>query len=269
MKTIKFLSMMLVLMMMPLVSSCGGDDDSSGADGGGGTPPTGKRIVKIKYNSPARNFTYEFTYDGQGRVYSIEDDKDKKGNRYRYTITYSDNKIVVNSYYYYSNSLHHDGDFEYTLENGLIVNREGSHSWDNANYSYENGHLTTIFDDDSPGRIIRKISWSGDNIMSVTEHGITSKFEYKFEYSNILAPNYHLIDFGIFGEEVESILNVLESIALAPYFGKTSKNLPSKNVSGNYVLYYDWTMRDGLPIQCTGTKDGKSTPLTICTYEWQ
>ena len=263
MKTIKFLSMMLVLMMMPLVSSCGGDDDNSGADGGGGTPPTGKRIVKIKINSAAYNFTYEFTYDGQGRVYSMEDDKDKKGNRYRYTLTYSDNKIVVNKYLYYSNSLHHDGDFEYTLENELIVNREDSHySSYNANYSYENGHLTTIFDYDS-----RKISWSGDNIMSVTEHGTTSKFE----YSNILAPNYHLIHLVISGG-TDMFLNVLESIALAPYFGKTSKNLPSKRiddyVSGNEV-FYDWTMRDGLPIQCTVTKDGKSTPLTIYTYEWQ
>ena len=79
-----------------------------------------------------------------------------------------------------------------------------------------------------------------------------------YEYTNYIAPS--------------ACINFLEiEDFLAGFYGKSSRNLPSRIIDGtSEELIYDWTMSDGLPVRLILTEmDSKGEDVDIITFEWQ
>ena len=102
---------------------------------------------------------------------------------------------------------------KYTLENGLIVSEEVNGTIKNK-YTYENSYLATrnsTYDG-------YKYIWNNGNLTSIKwqpDENTTSKGGKNYEYTSYAAPQGFVID--IYVEE-----------DLGKFFGKSSRNLPSK-----------------------------------------
>ena len=261
MKKIKYLSILLLsVFALPFMVSCGGSDDDDSVPGGssesGGITPD-KLLVKETIQRENKSTTYEYSYDSQGRV--IRKDIKENGNSGGYYVyTYIDNLIVQKHYFAVSESM----ETKYTLENGLIVSEEVNGTIKNR-YTYENSYLATRTRDEYDGY---KYIWNNGNLTSIKrlpDENTTSKRGKNYEYTSYAAPQGFVID--IYVEE-----------DLGKFFGKSSKNLPSKFTEVNNdgeiseQITYDWTLKDGLPVKLVVMeKDGGGIYTTIHTYEWQ
>jgi hypothetical protein len=240
MKKLKFWSMIvLAVMVIPTMVACGGDDD-----GGGVTPPTGKRLVKMTEVGEKNTYVFEYSYDSQGRVVRIDRKKNDVSDQST-TYAYTDNKIVKKTTYA-------AGDMrqtEYMLENGFIVSEKHQQESDNVQYTYANNRIATRTNSNNT----YNYTWSGGNLMSIEHSGKTETYE----YTSIIAP--------------QCPFNFMElDDPLAPYFGLTTKNLPSKVVYKNDEILYDWTMEGGLPVKMVMTEtDSRDTDISIITFEWK
>lgn len=240
MKTIKLLGYAFFTMLLSVsFSACGGDDDSGS---GGGTPSTNKRLVKITEKGESNTYTYEYTYDGQGRVIRKEVKKNGSDNGY-YTFSYTDKKIVKK---HFSATGTKSSEYEYKLENGLIV--ECTNSDGTERNTYENGRLVTK----TTNKYTYKYTWSNGNLMTIEREGKIKRYE----YTNQLAPQ------GVILWDDEE---------LAAYYGIIPKNLPSKFIDGDSEeLLFEWTFGNGLPVQMIMTESSSKGVYTdIFTYEWQ
>ena len=261
MKKIKYLSILLLsVFALPIMVSCGGSDDDDNGGGGNSGPTSDKLLVKETIQRENKSTTYEYSYDSQGRV--IRKDIKENGNSGGYYVyTYIDNLIVQKHYFAVSESM----ETKYTLENGLIVSEEVNGTIKNR-YTYENSYLVTRNNTGGGYKYI----WNNGNLTSIKwqsewqpDENATSKGGKNYEYTSYAAPQGFVID--IYVEE-----------DLGKFFGKSSKNLPSKFTEVNNdgeiseQITYDWTLKDGLPVKLVVMeKDGGGIYTTIHTYEWQ
>lgn len=258
MKTLRFIGVALFTVLMSVsFSACGGSDDDDNGGGGNSGPTSDKLLVKETIQRENENITYEYSYDSQGRV--IRKEKTENGNSGGYYVyTYIDNLIVQKYFFAHGESM----ETKYTLENGLIVSEEVNGTIKNR-YTYENSYLATrtngMYEDYG-----KKYIWNNGNLTSIKllTDDATSKGGKNYEYTSYAAPQGFVIDY------VEE--------DLGKFFGKSSKNLPSKfiEVSDDGEIYeqitYDWTLKDGLPIKLVVMeKDGGGIYTTTHTYEWQ
>lgn len=264
MKTLRFIGVALLTVLMSVsFSACGGSDDDDSVPGGssesGGITPD-KLLVKETIQRENENIIYEYSYDSQGRV--IRKDRKENGNSDDYYVyTYIDNLIVQKHFYAYGGG---SMETKYTLENGLIVSEEVNGTIKNQ-YTYENSYLATR--NQTVGRY--KYIWNNGNLTSIKwqsewqpDENATSKGGKNYEYTSYAAPQGFVIDY------VEE--------DLGKFFGKSSKNLPSKFTEVNNdgeiseQSTYDWTLKDGLPVKLVVMeKDGGGIYTTTHTYEWQ
>ena len=264
MKTLRFIGVALLTVLMSVsFSACGGSDDDDSVPGGssesGGITPD-KLLVKETIQRENENITYEYSYDSQGRI--IRKDKKENGNSGGYYVyTYIDNLIVQKHFYAYGGE---SMETKYTLENGLIVSEEVNGTIKNK-YTYENSYLATR--NQTVGRY--KYIWNNGNLTSIKwqsewqpDENATSKGGKNYEYTSYAAPQGFVFDY------VEE--------DLGKFFGKSSKNLPSKFTEVNNdgeiseQITYDWTLKEGLPIKLVVMeKDGGGIYTTTHTYEWQ
>ena len=252
MKTMKFVRFALMVVLACVgFTACGGDD----GDSGGGSVPSGKQLVKmIEESSSTTNvYVYEFTYDSQGRLAKVNRTKNGQFNR-------------SDTYDYSSNSINRirttegggTSRIQYTLENGCIVKETHDNSSE-IQYTYNNGYLTTKtrtpYGSTSPTSIYT-YSWSNGNLVSET-HDVDIE---TCEYTNYIAPAMCVN----FWDTIE--------VDLMGYYGKTSRNLPSKFIDhGAEELTYDWTMSGGLPVKLIITEwiNAKTDDVSIITFEWK
>lgn len=247
MKAMKFMGFALMAVLASVgFTACGSDD----GDGGGN--PSGKRLVKMTVEYSSKNQVYDFTYDSQGRVVKVN--LTRNGESYgNYTYAYSSNTITETHNYSSGSSSR----TQYTLEDGRIVKKVYGSGTDTYLYTYNNGYLATrsytYSGSTSPSRVYT-YSWSNGNMVSESRESKTITFE----YTNHIAPSVP-IDFL----EMDDFL--------AGFYGKTSRNLPSKLIdNGSEELTYDWTMSGGLPVKMILTeKDSKGDDVEIVTFEWQ
>lgn len=255
MKTLRFIGVALFTVLMSVsFSACGGSDDDDSVPGGssesGGITPD-KLLVKETIQRENENITYEYSYDSQGRI--IRKDIKENGNSGGYYVyTYIDNLIVQKYFFAHGGSM----ETKYTLENGLIVSEEVNGTIKNK-YTYENSYLATK-------NSTYEYIWNNGNLTSIKwqpdENTTRGK---KYEYTSYAAPQGFVID--IYVEE-----------DLGKFFGKSSRNLPSKFTEVNNdgeiseQITYDWTLKEGLPIKLVVMeKDGGGIYTTTHTYEWQ
>ena len=271
MKTLRLLGVALFTVLLSVSFTACGDDE--GNDGSGDKPSINKRLVKVTTQEANSTFSDEFTYDSNGRVVKVVNKKN--GNNSGHIIyTYTDNLIVKKQYYTGSSSV---SETQYELENGLIAKKSyGKY----INYTYNNGYLATLTR--SKGGVTRNFTWKDGNLQSLKS--VDSESEESYEYTSYATPkDFIYLDFidDVDGE-------------LAPFYGKSSKNLPSKRIEVNVndvaagvvpgsnvspgpneeivteVFSYDWTMKDGLPVKLIVTEEKRSGSSTmIVDFEWE
>lgn len=247
MKTMKFLGFALMAVLASVgFTACGSDD----GDGGGN--PSGKRLVKMTEESSSKTYVYEFTYDSQGRVVKVNLTKNGESNG-SYTYAYSTNSITETHNYSSGSSRK----TQYTLEDGRIVKKVYASGSDAYIYTYNDGYLATrsyTYSGSTSPSSVYTYSWSNGNMVSESRESKTKTYE----YTNHIAPSAP-IDFW----EIDDFL--------AGFYGKTSRNLPSRLIdNGSEELTYDWTMSGGLPVKLILTeKDSKGDDVNIITFEWK
>ena len=243
MKTLRFFGTALfaVLMSVGFTACSSSDDDDNGVT------TSDKRLVRMTEQGESKTYTYEFTYDSQGRVVRKEVKRDGTLNYY-YVYAYFDD-LIVQKYYYNGYS----EEYSHTLENGLIVSEEDK-GWP-IQYTYENGRLATMKNYNG----VYSYIWENGNVTRIDLNGEYAK---KYEYTNYIAPK----GFFTYGEEED----------LGLFYGKSAKNLPSKFVDGEdeigkgEIITYDWTMKDGLPVKLIEMEnDGGGASTYIITFEWE
>jgi hypothetical protein len=98
--------------------------------------------------------------------------------------------------------------------------------------------------------------WENGNIIRIDLNGEIYR---KYEYTNYTAPQGFITQFG-----VEKDLGL--------FYGKSSKNLPSKctfyDEEEGREDTYDWALKDGFPVNLI-TRESGSTYLAITTFEWE
>ncbi len=243
MKTLRFFGMALLTVLMSVSFSACGDDDSSDGD----SPSNNKHLVKVTKEAGNNTSCYEYTYDSNGRVVKVVN-KLNGNNSYHITYTYTDN-LIVQKRYYGNSSVEHS----HTLENGLIVSGEND-KYRQYQYTYENGHLTSA----KEGNNVYSYIWENDNIIRIDYNGEVYK---KYEYTNYAAPQGFITPSGVEDD-------------LGLFYGKSSKNLPSKYTSYDEhegrESTYDWALKDGLPVHLIEMeKDGGGTYTIITTFDWE
>ena len=265
MKTFRFIGVALLTVLVSVsFFACGDDED----DGGNGDKPspTNKRLVKITTEEGNTTFCNEYTYDSKGRVVKVVNKKN--GNNTGHTIyTYTDN-LIVKKQYYTSGSVVNETQYE--LENGLIVKKSyGKY----IHYTYNNGYLATLTR--SKGGVLYNCTWRDENLQSLKS--VDDEGGDSYEYTSYATPK----DF-IYQDHIDDV-----DSELAPFYGKSSKNLPSKRIKVRVndiasvsspdatetvteVFSYDWTMKDGLPVKLIVTEEDQSSPSTMMVdFEWE
>ena len=266
MKTLRLFGIALLTVLMNVsFSACGGSDEEDDNGGGGNTPLVSKRLVKVTKEEGNNTFCYEYTYDSNGRIVKVVNKKNGT-NSGHIIYTYTDNLIVKKQYYTGSSSV---SETQYELENGLIAKKSyGKY----INYTYNNSYLATLTR--SKGGLYN-FTWKDGNILN--KKSADSEEEDSYEYTSYSTPqNFIYLDFidDVDGE-------------LAPFYGKSSKNLPSKRIEVGFndvsspgnpnatekvteVSSYDWTMKDGLPVKLIVTEEKRSGSSTmIVDFEWE
>ncbi len=251
MKTMKFVGFALIAVLASVgFTACGGDDGDSG-----GGAPSGKQLVKMTEELRSNTYVYEFTYDSQGRVVKANVTRNGLFDR-----SYS--------YEYYSNSITRTrtsasggtSKIQYTLENGCIVKEIHGNSSEIVQYTYNDGYMATktitSYGSTSPAYTYT-YSWSNGNLVSESRsHNGHTDLE-TCEYTNYIAPAMCVN----FWDTIE--------VDLIGYYGKTSRNLPSKFIDhGAEELTYEWTMSGGLPVKLIIT-ESNDDDISIITFEWK
>jgi len=248
MKTLRLFGISLLTVLMSVsFSACGGSDEEDDNGGGGNTPSVSKRLVKVTEEFSNNTFSDEYTYDSQGRIIKKESNS---GTKTIYYYTYTDN-LIVQKKKYANFSVEH----LHTLENGLIVSGEND-KYRKYQCTYENGRLTSMKEPMKERDYVYSYIWENGNIIRIDRNG---EIYIKYEYTNYTAPQGFITPFG-----------VEEDLGL--FYGKSSKNLPSKCTSYDeeegWEDTYDWTLKDGFPVNLIKRKSG-STYLAITTFEWE
>lgn len=248
MKTLRLFGISLLTVLMSVsFSACGGSDEEDDNGGGGNTPSVSKRLVKVTEEFSNNTFSDEYTYDSQGRI--IKKERNSGTKTIYYVYTYTDNLIVQKLKLGNSSEerLH-------TLENGLIVSGEN----DKRKYqcTYEKGRLTSMKEPMIKRDYVYSYIWENGNIIRIDLNG---EIYIKYEYTNYTAPQGFITPFG-----------VEEDLGL--FYGKSSKNLPSKctfyDEQEGREDTYDWTLKDGFPVNLI-TRESGSKYLAITTFEWE
>ncbi len=254
-KFISILSLTIgMLVSVTAFMACGGDDDENII-----SSPDSQEAVKSKHitrvDYQGWDMEYVINYDSKGRVssYFVRDGKDPD----KVNISYDENTIV-------------HGNKTYYLLNGLIT------SSDDYSFSY-----------DSSNHLIKKIgigigsrsisyTWVDNNLASFVITSNSSTQTVKLEYSDIKVPVNYIPFLFYVGHKLLKRNDPF--LSYYGYFGENSQNLAKKMVEtqGNTSATeeYDYTMKDGLPIEIavkttTISSNGKeSTSNDRIIIEW-
>lgn len=245
---------MAMITSIATIVSCGDDNEKTGGGDNGTT--TSKHIVKMveewysSYENRKGEETHLFFYDSQGRIVEVDN-----GNR-RIHYTYSDNTI---------RSMSTNENHTYTLSNGLIIRDDYSSYGDHGtiNYTYDkDGYLINSSESVTEHGSIyaRKVEWKNGNITKIYYDGVEHN---NFEYTNLPWPkNYFFYLKGLVVDQNLLPLGV---------WGKTPKNLPSKNIYEDRIITYDYTIENGTITKIITTLQTpyEFTTETYYPIEWE
>ena len=233
MKTIRLFGIALLTVLLSVsFSSCSkSDGDDNGHEGN--TPSTAKRIKKCVENKKDNTYTYEYAYDGQGRLIQMKYSRTGKygDKKSIHTFSYEGNTIV-------EKTTNGSEVITYTLKDELIVKIKDSDT--EKTITYNNGYMASWGDE--------RYTWANGNLIKVGNNYDSCTYE----YTNLPAPS-------------QSFRGLMSDwVMIAFYGGKTPKNLPQKSTTSpdGKVEVYEWVMKDGLPTQCTIGFD-------VYTFEWE
>lgn len=254
-KLISILSLIFgLLVSVTAFIACGGNDDENII-----SSPDSQEAVKSKHitrvDYQGWDMEYVINYDSKGRISSYfgKDGKDS----YKVNITYDENTIV-------------EGNSTFYLLNGLIT------SSDDYSFSY-----------DSSNHLIKKIgsrsisyTWKDNNLASFVLTTKSSTQTVKFEYSDIKVPVNYIPYLFYVGYKLLKRNDPF--LAYYGYFGKNSQNLAKKMIQtsdeqgtpSSVTEEYDYTMKDGLPIEIAVKKTtisssgNESTSNNRIIIEW-
>lgn len=202
---------------------------------------TDKHITRVEFlteRDGVERLSYEciISYDSEGRVSSFlwrASDSDY----YKYNYTYDESRIVEKS---------GSGTTTFSLVDGRITSGDGYifsyNSSDQLQAKYGSRKIT--------------YSWQGDNLVSYVQTRESSTRTVDFEYSDIRVPVNYIPHLFCWGYKFKFSENY-PFLSYYGYFGKITQNLAKKmiqtlNEQGTPSLVteeYDYTMKDGLPIE--------------------
>ena len=260
MKQFKFLAMAFFAMVMSIgFVACSSDDDDNN---GGGSITSGKKLVRISYDSGHE--TINFIYGEDGKLARAS--KNYNGNSKYIDLDWSGNTITLTS---------HESWHEYTetctitLDNGKISKTTDGNETYKAIYS--GNYLSQIISYN-----INKYTWENGNIVKLQVDNEGDIDNYTRTYYTDM-PNKHSV-FDVkalcFDEVISAEYSYLLIMAHPTLLGLSNKNL-LKSVTGNdgYTLYYTYELdNDGYPIKITETEkenqhDTGSTDVYTLTWE--
>ena len=274
-KFISFLNLSFgLLVSVTAFIACGGDDDENIISSPDSQEAVNsKHITRVDYQGKALECI--INYDTKGRVSSFVWKDGKDTNKYIYT--YDENSIVEEVGNHIS--------YTFSMLNGRITSAEdyaySSTSWgESENYveaeysfSYDSsGHLQT-----KKGSKGITYTWENNNLVSYIQTTGSSTKTVNFEYSDIRVSGNYIPYLFCLGRKFKFSENY-PFLSYYGFFGKQSQNLPKKMVEtqGNTSATeeYDYTMKDGLPIEIavkktTISSNGeKSTSNYRIIIEW-
>lgn len=260
MKQFKFLAMAFFAMVMSIgFVACSSDDDDNN---GGGSITSGKKLVRISYDSGHE--TINFIYGEDGKL--IRASKNYNGNSKYIDLDWSGNTITLTSH----ESWHENTETcTITLDNGKISKTTDGHETYKAIYS--GNYLSQIIGGD-----INKYTWENGNIVKYKSDSEGEIYNYTCTYYTDM-PNKHSVfdvDALYFDEVISAEYSYLLIMAHPTLLGLSNKNL-LKSVTGNdgYTLYYTYELdNDGYPIKITETEknnqhDTGRTDVYTLTWE--
>lgn len=260
MKQFKFLAMAFFAMVMSIgFVACSSDDDDNN---GGGSITSGKKLVRISYDSGHE--TINFIYGEDGKLARAS--KNYNGNSKYIDLDWSGNTITLTS---------HESWHEYTetctitLDNGKISKTTDGNETYKAIYS--GNYLSQIISYN-----INKYTWENGNIVKLQVDNEGDIDNYTCTYYTDM-PNMHSVfdlDVLRFDNAISAEYSYLLIMAHPTLLGLSNKNL-LKSVTGNdgYTLYYTYELdNDGYPIKITETEkknqhDTGSTDVYTLTWE--
>lgn len=263
MKQFKFLAMAFFAMVMSIgFVACSSDDDDNN---GGGSITSGKKLVRISYDSGHE--TINFIYGEDGKLARAS--KNYNGNSKYIDLDWSGNTITLTS---------HESWHEYTetctitLDNGKISKTTDGNETYKAIYS--GNYLSQII-----GCDINKYTWENGNIVKYKSDNNGDIYNYTCTYYTDMPNKHSAFDVKAlcFDEVISAEYSYLLIMAHPTLLGLSNKNL-LKSVTCNdgderYTLYYTYELdNDGYPIKITETEkknqhDTGSTDVYTLTWE--
>lgn len=256
--------------------ACGGDDDENII-----SSPDSQEAVKSKHitrvDYQGWDMEYVINYDSKGRVssYFVRDGKDSD----KVNISYDENTIVEEVGNHIS--------YTFSMLNGRITSAEDyAYSYSSWGESENYVEAEYSFSYDSSNHLIKKIgsrsisyTWQDNNLASFVITTESSTQTVKFEYSDIKVPVNYIPYLFYVGHKL--LKRNYPFLAYYGYFGKNSQNLAKKMTqtlgkqgTSSVTEEYDYTMKDGLPIEIavkttTISSNGKeSTSNDRIIIEW-
>lgn len=260
MKQFKFLAMAFFAMVMSIgFVACSSDDDDNN---GGGSITSGKKLVRISYDSGHE--TINFIYGEDGKLARAS--KNYNGNSKYIDLDWSGNTITLTS---------HESWHEYTetctitLDNGKISKTTDGNETYKAIYS--GNYLSKIIAGD-----INEYTWENGNIVKLQVDNEGDIDNYTCTYYTDMPNKHSVFDLDVlrFDNAISAEYSYLLIMAHPTLLGLSNKNL-LKSVTGNdgYTLYYTYELdNDGYPIKITETEkenqhDTGSTDVYTLTWE--
>ena len=260
MKQFKFLAMAFFAMVMSIgFVACSSDDDDNN---GGGSITSGKKLVRISYDSGHE--TINFIYGEDGKLARAS--KNYNGNSKYIDLDWSGNTITLTSH----ESWHENTETcTITLDNGKISKTTDGHETYKAIYS--GNYLSQIIGGD-----INKYTWENGNIVKYKSDNEGEIYNYTCTYYTDM-PNKHSVfdvDALCFDEVISAEYSYLLIMAHPTLLGLSNKNLlKSVTDSEGYTLSYTYELDgDGYPIKITETEkknqyDSGSPEVYTLTWE--
>lgn len=295
-------------------TSCSKDDEENRnilGTGGAATTVDGKRLVKMVNSNEKESTSYEYNSSGQISMVSYDEGK------YLDSYSYDNNHNIIT----FSSSRYSSSKGEYTLSNGRII--KAVIEWSNSTSEYsckeeyeynEDGYLDSIHSIISTKEKSTKITtsiktdqttyftWIDGNLVNEKTSGKYKSEKWKLVGYNVYNGEYLPIHQGdTFEKEIEIRTeytytehpNVLPEFSSGTnsilgwqgYYGKSSKNLPTKVVTRETDTYfngyentssfkkntitYDYTFNGNLVTKLTGTINDKKDNTYTINYTWE
>lgn len=271
MKTFRLIGVALLAVCVNF-ASCSDDDEPSKNDDGVITNQ--KQLMQIKMVDGSEIITWDFTYDSNGRLTSVNEAEkyDEETSR-----------VITNYIWGYSIIMAKDDDNTrtYTLGNNLvksISDTEDGHDWSNATFSYNSSNqLIAVQNIDRHGTSVETYTWNNGRItkLTYTENGSYYSEEdvYEYTYSGKTCKGY----FPLYSPSDNDDIFYVHPELIGLRCSQLPDQVYSKDDYDEETSKYSYTFdKDGYVESCTVVNTEKNlsdntidTYTTVFTFTWE